>query len=428
VSPFFLLVGGAAVGAVAGFLFGRRSEREKAEERAADERPVVVPGLRMPVEPTLEGILRLLVDEAGFQVDVVCAVALREHDGGPIKVRAISSGGDPRLVGREVDILSLAGRIVTEGVPVVEQTRHPLVGTGTGDRRRPITGSLGVPLVAGPRVFGALMAFGEPAIGPTTALSRLDPLARGYAPVLLPALAADIEERRAHTDPLTDLPNRRGFDKAMARLGDSPRALICIDIDHFKAVNDERSHAAGDSVLRQIGRLLREAVRDGDTPARIGGEEFAVILPGGDLALGVEVAERLRTQVAGRRFFADGAELTLTISCGVAAAPVPIPQPANLMASADSCLYQAKRAGRNQVKAAEQRGRPSGPRQVAEPPPPSPWVGPLPAQGVPAGAEGPGERAAAGGEPAPAAVDSEARPVAVRPPVEPPVAGPEERV
>jgi diguanylate cyclase (GGDEF)-like protein len=361
VNVFLALLAGVAAGGAAGYALGRRVERERAEERAVDARPVVVPALRMPAEPTLESILRLLVDEAAFQLDVVCAVALREVEGGPIRIRAIATGGDARLLGGEVDIQSLAGRVVTEGVPVVEQARRSLLA-GTGDRRRPVWGSLGVPLVAGPRVFGALMAFGEPAIGPATALARLDPLARGYAPVLLPALAADIGERRAHTDPLTDLANRRGFDKTMARLKDTPRALVVLDIDHFKAVNDEHSHAAGDQVLRQIGRLLHDAVRDGDLAARIGGEEFAVILPGADLALGVDVAERLRVTVAARRFFADGTELKLTISCGVAATPAPIPQAGNLMASADSCLYQAKRAGRDQVKAAEQRGLPSGPR------------------------------------------------------------------
>ena len=360
-NPFLVLVGGIAAGGAAGYALGRRVERERVEEREADSRPVVVPALRMPAEPTLASILRLLVDEAASQLDVVCAVALRELEGGPIRIRAVSTGGDPRLLGGEVDIRSWAGRVVTEGVPVVEQARRPLLSGGT-DRRRPVWGSLGVPLVAGPRVFGALLAFGEPAIGPASALARLDPLARGYAPVLLPALAADIGERKAHTDPLTDLANRRGFDKAMARLGDSPRALVVLDIDHFKAINDGHSHAAGDQVLRQIGRLLQDAVRDGDLAARIGGEEFAVILPGADLALGVEVAERLRAAVAARRFFAAGTELKLTISCGVAASPAPVPRPANLMASADSCLYQAKRAGRDQVKAAEQRGLPSGPR------------------------------------------------------------------
>lgn len=375
-SQVLLLVGTGAVGAVVGFFLGRRSEQDRLDVRPVDERPVVAPGLRMPLEPNLESILRLLVDEAGFQVDVACAVALREHDGGPIRIRAVSTGGDQRLVGREVDVQSLAGRIVTEGVPVVEQQRRAAMGAGTGDRRRSITGSLGVPLAAGSRVFGALMAFGEPAVGPATALSRFDPLARAYAPVLLPALAADIEERKARTDPLTDLPNRRGFDKAMARLGDGPRALVVMDIDLFKAVNDERSHAAGDSVLRQMGQVLREALRDGDTPARIGGEEFAVILPGADLALGLEVAERLRSLVAAKRFFADGAELSLTVSCGVAASPSPIPQPANLMANADSCLYQAKRAGRNQVKGAEQRGRPAGPRPIVAPAPGTPVAGP----------------------------------------------------
>ena len=373
-----LVLGGAMAGGVVGWVAGRRTGRDRAEELAAEARPVVVPGLRMEVEPTLEGALKFLVSEAAALVDVPCAVALREQDGGPIRIRAIS-GGDPRLVGEDVDIQSLAGRIVTEGVPVVEQAKAAFLGADTGDRRRPIRGSLGVPLFVGKRTFGALMAFGDPAIGPTPALARLDPLARGYAPLLLPAMTADIEEQKAHTDPLTDLKNRRGFDKAMSRLQDAPCALIAVDIDHFKAVNDERSHAAGDSVLRQIGKLLKDAVRDGDTAARTGGEEFAVILPHADLALGVEVAERLRTQVAAKTFFADGAELRLTISCGVAASPVPVAQAANLAATADANLYQAKRAGRNQVVAAAVRGVPEGPRTVAAPGAggSSPWVGPV---------------------------------------------------
>ena len=377
-SPALLVLAGAVVGGAIGWVAGRRAGRDRAEELASEARPVVVPGLRMDAEPTLEGALRLLVNEAAAQVDVPCAVALREQDGGPIRIRALSRG-DARLVGREVDIESLAGLVVTEGVPKVERARPFLLGLGTRDRRRPITGSLGVPIVVGSRTFGALIAFGEPAVGSAAALARLDPLARGYAPVLLPAMAADIEERKAHTDVLTDLVNRRGFEKQMARLKDGPRALVVIDIDLFKAVNDEHSHAAGDQVLRQFAKLLKEAVRDGDTAARIGGEEFAIILPGGDLALGMEVAERLRAQVEAKVFFADGSETRLTISCGVTASPVPEAQAANLAQLADSLLYQAKRGGRNRVVVAGPRGVPEGPRTVAAPGAgePSPWVGPV---------------------------------------------------
>jgi diguanylate cyclase (GGDEF)-like protein len=385
VTAVLLVLAGAVLGGAFGWMAGRRAGRASAAELASESRPVVVPGLRMEVEPTLVGALRLLVEEAAAQVDVPCAVALREQDGGPIRIRAVS-GGDARLVGQEVEIGSLAGRIVTEGVPVVEQAKTSPVGRGAGDRRRPITGSLGVPLLVGKRVFGALLAFGEPPLGSTAALARLDPLGSGYAPVLLPAMAADIEERKADTDALTDLVNRRGFEKQMARLKDGARALIVMDIDHFKAVNDDRSHAAGDSVLRQFASLLKTAVRDGDTAARVGGEEFAIILPGADLALGVEVAERLRTQVASRVFFADGTEIHLTISCGVAACPDPVPVATNLPGTADTALYQAKRGGRNQVVAVGPRGVPEGPRQVAAPASASrsAWVGPVagPGDGV----------------------------------------------
>ncbi|MDO8666621.1 MAG: GGDEF domain-containing protein, partial [Gemmatimonadales bacterium] len=117
----------------------------------------------------------------------------------------------------------------------------------------------------------------------------------------------------------------------------------------FKQVNDTLGHPAGDAALRHIARLLREAVRGRDIAARVGGEEFAVWLPGADLKLGREVAERLRRQVEAAPFRHQGYERPLTISCGVAAYPVPIGHPDNLMATADAALYRAKREGRNRV-------------------------------------------------------------------------------
>jgi diguanylate cyclase (GGDEF)-like protein len=127
--------------------------------------------------------------------------------------------------------------------------------------------------------------------------------------------------------------------------------LIMLDLDHFKDVNDTLGHPAGDAALVHIARLLREAVRGGgrDVPARVGGEEFAVWLPGSDLKLGQEVAERLRQQVEASPFRYRGTERRLTISCGVSAFPVPVGHPGNLVGTADAALYRAKHEGRNRV-------------------------------------------------------------------------------
>jgi diguanylate cyclase len=189
------------------------------------------------------------------------------------------------------------------------------------------------------------------------------------------ALEADVAKRKAETDALTELPNRRGFDRALRRVGGGPVALVAIDIDHFKAVNDTYGHAAGDDALRLLGRLLLSALREGDVAARIGGEEFTVLLPGGDLRLAMEVAERLRALVESRPFRAGGGERRLTISCGVSAFPYPTAHPENLVPAADAALYEAKGAGRNCVVAARPASAtavPAGPRAkaVAAPGPP----------------------------------------------------------
>ena len=309
----------------------------------------------------------MLVDQAADRVEVWCGAALREQDGGPIRIRAVSAGGDQRFVGIEVDVQSFLGRIVTEGMPMVEPvSRVPSVLERRDRRRRP-SGGVGVPLAAGARVYGALFSFGEPALGAQESVACLDPLAKSYATVLLSALEIDVAKQRAETDPLTELPNRRAFDRALARGSRGSLALVALDIDHFKQVNDTLGHAAGDAALRHLARALREGLRDGDLAARVGGEEFEVLLPGGDLRLGLEVAERLRAQVEARPFLVQGTEWRLTISCGVAAFPDPVPRADNLVEVADAALYQAKRQGRNRVVAARRPGVPDGVRPSSPP-------------------------------------------------------------
>jgi diguanylate cyclase (GGDEF)-like protein len=132
-----------------------------------------------------------------------------------------------------------------------------------------------------------------------------------------------------------------------------PLTVAMVDIDHFKKVNDTWGHLAGDQVLAAIARVLAGQLRSYDVAGRFGGEEFAVLLPGATGATARLVAERLRSAIAATRPL-PGSTLRVTVSIGVAAA-IPAPEDCqDLVAAADEALYEAKQAGRNQVRLAEQ--------------------------------------------------------------------------
>ena len=184
---------------------------------------------------------------------------------------------------------------------------------------------------------------------------------------LLGALAAsslemvwEMEEvsRRARTDALTGLANRRAFDEQLEQLlahadrfGHSV-SLILADVDHFKAVNDTWGHEAGDVVLQSIAKTLSDGVRAVDVCSRFGGEEIAILLPQTSLGGAVELADRLRKAVESKPIYAQGNEISVTVSCGVACYPDGVLTKEALFAAADRALYEAKSAGRNCVKAA----------------------------------------------------------------------------
>ena len=156
----------------------------------------------------------------------------------------------------------------------------------------------------------------------------------------------------ARTDTLTGLPNRRSFNEDLQRRFDQwrrhqmPLALMMLDIDHFKQFNDNFGHPAGDAVLRLAAQVISSTLRQMDLPARFGGEEFAVILPGTRMREASKVAERVRALVAAQRFEYEGQPLQITVSVGVAPA-VEGDEPANLIERADEALYAAKDRGRN---------------------------------------------------------------------------------
>ncbi|NCT89615.1 diguanylate cyclase [Cellulomonas sp. APG4] len=158
-------------------------------------------------------------------------------------------------------------------------------------------------------------------------------------------------EHHASHDPLTGLVNRRGFDAALAELTHDPEGrLTCIvgDLDAFKAVNDTYSHLVGDEVLRRVARIVTATVRSTDLVARIGGEELAVLVPGGDTAAAAALAERVRAAIASYDWSTVAPDLAITISLGVATRTGG-ESPYELHARADELLYAAKHAGRNRA-------------------------------------------------------------------------------
>ncbi len=153
------------------------------------------------------------------------------------------------------------------------------------------------------------------------------------------------------TDELTGLGNRRQFGESLRAASDlaereaAPLSVILLDLDHFKAFNDDLGHDAGDEALRTIARILGRNARPGDLVARYGGEEFAALLPGAEAAVGMAVAERLRAAIAGH----DWPLRPVTASFGVVTAGPGIASPAELLLAADAALYSSKRSGRDRA-------------------------------------------------------------------------------
>lgn len=161
----------------------------------------------------------------------------------------------------------------------------------------------------------------------------------------------------ASTDPLTGLPNRRHFLATLAqesaRIGRFPEvsaALLMLDLDHFKLVNDSHGHAAGDEVLQRFSQLVQGSLRKTDLAGRLGGEEFAILLIGTNSAEALEFAERVRQALDAEQIMIDGKSIHTTVSIGVTSLRQSDATADEALARADAALYQAKANGRNRVE------------------------------------------------------------------------------
>ena len=220
------------------------------------------------------------------------------------------------------------------------------------DRELPLQSACAVPLIYGDRLLGVLVALAPAATVLFPKDVRSLELYAGHAAIALwNARLVEQLELHAAEDSLTGLANRRAFDGAcaaeldrLARHGGT-LALVVFDLDHFKQINDSYGHPFGDRILIAVAALLRTVLRAHDTVARLGGEEFGLLLPGATLDEAHEIAERAR-ELLGTVALPHG---TLSCSAGVAVAGRPETSAAELFEEADRALYEAKRQGRGRT-------------------------------------------------------------------------------
>lgn len=255
------------------------------------------------------------------------------------------------------------GRIVqavvqARGGPVGRVQRRVVGGAASGPEQPGLPSLVTVPVMASGRLAGVLALAGG-------AVSRLSPETHAFLEPLAGQAHIVLENSRLFArirdlsirDSLTGLFNHRHVLDLVAQAVEradryqEPVSVLMADIDHFKTVNDEHGHLAGDALLRQIASLLSDSVRSVDAVGRYGGEEFVVLLPHTGYDEALMLAERIRTRVQSCAFRVGERTHRLTLSLGVFSCPSPIVSSgADLVREADRALYRAKGTGRNRVK------------------------------------------------------------------------------
>jgi diguanylate cyclase (GGDEF)-like protein len=316
----------------------------------------------------IERLAEMITEATGRVVAAnTIAVTLLDRSDGRYVVRA-GHGLPERIVGREVPVgEGLAGRAIRDRATVIEEAVTPdqFPRSMHDLDMPPLTHGVGLPLVRDGVVVGALT------IGRTTASARFTDLEMEGLQLLASSAALAVANAFLHAevaelavrDPLTGLYNRRHFDEALERMlavhrrerltGWRPVSAIMFDIDRFGLFNKEHGHQVGDDVLKVFADVLTSRFRASDLVARLGGEEFIVVLDNAASDEAVGIADEVRGLLAERSVRAeDGTQLTVTVSAGCAELDPADPTRESLLRTADVALFMAKRAGRDRVVAA----------------------------------------------------------------------------
>jgi diguanylate cyclase (GGDEF)-like protein len=283
-------------------------------------------------------------------LDAQVVVAALDTSG--VRVIGVSGRGDRRLLDSFLPPESELARVAQGTLEPHIGSIDPLGGVVADRRNRPGSVLL-LPMVRDGKPVGGVAVWLSAGLEPTGSVrAELMEALDNAAPRIARALEADQHKRAATIDPLTGLHNRRGFEEVFNLITASAGALVYCDLDRFKSLNDTLGHPAGDAALVHFARVIREQIRSGDVPARIGGEEFAVWLPETGLELGGRIAERIRLKLGTTAWDWRGRNWPLSASFGVASCPETSKSLDNLPAQADAALYVAKNSGRNRVERA----------------------------------------------------------------------------
>jgi diguanylate cyclase (GGDEF)-like protein len=346
----------------------REQLKEREEELSVINRSNTIISSSLDIQRIYDNFIKEL--KQVVDVDWAAIAVIEETE---IYYMAISTEiGSPWKVGERIPLKGSAVEwVANQCKPLIEAdiTIDPRFSTWKYYQQHSIRSIAYLPLIISNQVIGALtVASRKPAAYNSRHLKLLEQLASQVAMPIENARLYAKAERMARADSLTGLLNRRSLDEILpSEIGRHSRyggvfSLIILDLDSFKLLNDNYGHLAGDELLRQIGVIMKNTIREADQAFRYGGDEFAILLPQTSLDASLKVAERIRQQTFAR---IEIGSIPISISLGLASWPADGVTTNDIIASADAALYEAKRSGGNRSVCSSASLRPSEKNKIS---------------------------------------------------------------